>query len=126
MYIVKTVAELAENLRQPNPNVIYCYLPDGYVLTSNKAEEIFGTMSDVMVYGDVEITDGKNSAIKFNPSFDTSIIIRRIPLDSPLFIRTNRPIHINCNSLNEAALQILSQIVGLHIPEIIARWTQTF
>ncbi len=126
MHVIRDIEEFKHVIKHPNPDQIYALIPVDYEVLSNKPEEILNMVSDCLVYGDVEITDGKNTLVKYNPSFDVSIIARGFALDSPIFLRTNKPLHAKGTELNYVILELLQQIVGTHIAEPIFRWKQNF
>lgn len=126
MRVIRDIAEFKSAIQNPDPNQIYALIPPGFEVLSKKPEEILDMESDCLVYGDVEITDGKKTLVKLNPSFDVDIITKGFALDSPIFLRTSKPLMTQSTELNYIILELLQQIVGTHIAEPIFRWKQNF
>jgi hypothetical protein len=126
MRIIRTVPEFKQALTNPDSNEIYGLIPDSYEIVKQGVEEILGGESDCLVYGDVEITNGQDSIIKFNPSFDIGVINRQFHLTSPIYLKTSRPITLKSDEFNQLVIELLHHVVGIHIPETIFRWKQNF
>ncbi len=126
MHIIRDIEEFKHVIQRPNPNQIYAFIPMDFQVLSKRPEEILEMESDCLVYGDVEITDGQNTLVKHNPSFDVSVISKGFALDSPIFLKTSKPLYAQGTELNYVILELLQQIVGTHIAEPIFRWKQNF
>lgn len=123
MHIVKTPQEFLNLLKNPNPNVIYGLVPDGYkVLNAKIIEDTFQTTINRVLYGDIRERHGEFDIVKYNPSFCPEIIQFGFNLNSPIFVRTQIPLGGDRENISELLLQLLSQEIGIHIPEVIFSW----
>lgn len=126
MYIVDNPQALSGFLINPVPGEIYGLVPMEFKLLINNIEELLAPYTDVILYGDLEIVANGYSILKFNPSFDPSIIIKEFPLDSPIFIKTSRPLYLQGNNLNEITRNLLRNTIGIHIAEPIFQWNPNY
>lgn len=126
MRIIRNIEEFKTAIQTPNPSEIYALIPLGYEVLSEEPAKILQNRMDCLVYGDIEISNGVESVFKFNPSFDPEIITKGFALDSPIFLKTSKPLMSNQNELNHLVLDLLQQIIGIHIAEPIFKWNQKF
>jgi hypothetical protein len=126
MYIIRDINEFKQAIQQPNPSQIYAFIPNDFEVLSEKPIQILNNEPNALVYGDVEILRGQLKIVKVNPSFDVSVIRRGFALDSPIFLRTSKPLFAQSTELNYLILELLQQVIGIHVPEPIFRWKQNF
>lgn len=127
MHIVKDLAELKKLLERPNPNEIYGFVPREFVpnTTANpydKINKVFQHSKNCLVYTDVLEIYNDYYVPRFNPSFDVGVIQRGFKLNSPFFIKTDKPLLFDREDINEIVLQLLQQIIGIHIAELAFIW----
>lgn len=123
MHIVKTIKEFLDLLKNPNPNVIYGLVPEGFTVLNKKIiEDSFQTTINKVLYGDVKEIYKGYEVIRYNPSFCPDIIQKGFNLNSPIFVRTQIPLTGDRENISELLLQLLSQEIGIHIPKVIFSW----
>lgn len=125
MVIVKNLDEFRDIISRPNPNQIYGFIPFEYAVSKNALEKInriFEINKNCLVYTDILEEYHGYTVPRYNPSFDTDIINRGFKLNSPIFVKTDNPLVFDRTDINEIILQLLQQVIGIHIPEFLFIW----
>ncbi len=128
MHIVKDLKEFKRLLSNPNPNEVYGYVPNGYShnISANlhsKITSIFEVNKNSLVYTDILEYYGPYLVPRVNPSFDAESMAKNgFKLNSPIFIKTDNPVGFDREDISEITLQLLQQVIGIHIPEFCFIW----
>lgn len=126
MHIVRHIEEFISYVSQPNPGEVYGLVPLDYrVLDMKPILEVFTRHTNCLVYTDIlEVNNGLR-LLRFNPSFNTYLVMSGFVFNSPIFVKSERPLIVTTQSLHELTTQILQQIIGIHIPEPIIQWNRS-
>lgn len=123
IHTIDNYAEFLNTLKSPNPDIIYQLLLPNYI----QLEKLELDINHTLVYTDLYV--GNN--LKLYKSFAPEILQQPNKFLSPIYVHTLTPIILNnkileeSNPLDVITRNILTQIVGLHIPKPIFKCLNT-
>lgn len=119
IHTVRTLDSFLHCLANPNPEIAYLFLPNGFQQIKNFNTNIV----NCVVYTDIDI----NGIIRYYRSFAPEFINTEFYM-GPILVNISQPVPINIppnvqNPIDFVTKQLLSIIIGIHIPEVCFTWT---